>query len=204
MRCTYTDYKDIYLKNKTLIESLDRDLSRRAAAFYNSNILGIPVSELIYNPNFTLIDDVVLNTIVDLDRIKSYHPVNNPTRYKYAAYLGFWWERIRPFLCRADGYKRLRVLSQKLTAPEVPVDEAFPIVLDIYKSVNEIFICDYILKTVQIPSNQTTVCVDSQGKTIDYNDIKDSLEYFLRYRNYNAQNLELFLKGFNVCPMSSP
>jgi len=201
VRCTYTEYKDLFQKNKKIIVDLDRDLSKRAAVFYNSSILGVPVSELIYDPNFTLIDEVVLNTIVDLDRIKKYHPVNNPTRYKYAAYLGFWWERIKPFLSKASDYNQLRLLSQKLTAPGVSAGEAYSIVLDISKSVNEIFISDYILKTIQIPSNQSAVCDSGQGKTIDYDDIKDSLEYFLRYRNYNAQNLELFLKGLNVCPM---
>lgn len=100
-------------------------------------------------------------------------------------------------------YPQLRLLSHKLNAPNVEGEGKFFIVLDIAKSINEIFIGDCILKTIQIPSGQTTICDDGHGKTIDYNDLRDSLEYFLRYRTYNAQNLELFLKGFNVCPISS-
>jgi len=203
VRCTYSDYKSVYTKNKKVVKDLDRDLIRRASGFYNSKILGISVSDLIYEPNLALIDDVVLNTIVDLDRIKMYHPVNRPTRYKYAAYIGFWWERIRPLLCKASDYKALLALSQKLKAPGLSANKAFPVVLDISKSINEIFMCDFILDMIRIPPGQTTVCVGSKNKTIvGYNDIKDSLQYFLRYRNYNAQNLELFLKGLNVCPMS--
>lgn len=200
MRGLYTNYEKIYTNNRTIIKTLDNDLIKSAMRFYASNLMGIKVSDLTHNLNTTLIDEVVLNTIVDLERIKKYHPVDQPTRYKYVAYLCFWWERIKPF---SDDYKDLRLLSEQLNAPNVAPDDAFSIVLEISKSVNEIFICDYILKKIQIPLNQKTICVDIQSKTMSYNDIIDSLEYFLRYRHYSAQSLELFLKGLNMCPMNN-
>jgi hypothetical protein len=203
VRGIYINYENVYSNNRQIIKALDKDLIKMAERFYASNLMGIKVSDLIHNLNPTLIDDVVLNTIVDLERIKKYHPVDKPTSYKYAAYIGFWWERIRPFSCKVDDYQDLRLLSEQLSAPNVEPRDAFPIVLDVSKSINEIFICNYILKKIKISSNQTTTCVDNQGKMTSYNDIVDSLEYFLRYRHYNAQSLELFLKGLNMCPISS-
>jgi hypothetical protein len=189
------------MRYENIIVALGSDLCKKAFEFYNSNLLGISVSDLSHVPNLSLIEDVVLNTIVDLNRIKMYHPVNNPTRYKYAAYIGFWWERIQPFGCKVSDYKQLRALSQNLVAQNIPVSEAYPTVLDISKSINEIFVCDYILKMIQIHTDQPVERVSCYGKTVNYTDIKDSLEYFLRYRSYNAHDLELFLKGFNVCPI---
>ena len=183
MRGLYTNYENIYANNRPLIKTLDKDLIKMAERFHASSLMGIKVSDLIHNLNTTLIDEVVLNTIVDLDRVKKYHPVDKPTCYKYAAYLGFWWERIRPFSCKVDDYQDLRLLSEQLNAPNVESGDAFPIVLEVSRSINEIFICNYILKKIKIPSAQATACVDNQGKIISYNDIVDSLEYFLRYRH---------------------
>ena len=202
MRCTYTEYKDLCSAGyeKTIVE-LSKDLCKKAFAFYESAILGVPVSTLTYAPNLSLIEEAVLNTIVDIHRVKMYHPVNNPTRYKYAAYLGFWWERAKPFLCKEDNYNKLREIARTINIPDMPSNRAYSAVLDISKCVNEIFICDYMLEMIQILSGQATECSIDQNKVISYNNIKDSLEYFLRYRNYTAQSLELFLKGINVCPM---
>jgi hypothetical protein len=171
----------------------------RADDFYNGNILGIKVSDIAYAPNLMLIEDVVLNTIVDIERIKKYHAVDNPTWYKYAAHVGFWWQRVKPFLCKIDDYKALHEMSQKLTPLGIAQEDLFPFILDICKSINEIFICGFLIKMIQRPSRQTT-CDANRDKMVNYEDMKDSLEYFLRYRHYNAQSLELFLKGLNTCP----
>jgi hypothetical protein len=172
----------------------------RANDFHSGDILGIKISEIAHAPNLMLIEDVVLNTIVDIERIKKYHVVGNPTWYKYAAHVGFWWQRVKPFSCKTDNYKTLHEISQKLPPLGIAQEDLFPLVLDICKSINEIFICSFLIKMIQMPPDQAT-CDGGQGKIVNYADIKDSLEYFLRYRHYNAQSLEIFLKGLNTCPV---
>jgi hypothetical protein len=201
MRGRYTEYKDIYKDCEKTVIKLGRDLMVRADGFYNSNVLGVKVSDIVYTPNLMLIEDVVLNTIVDIERIKKYHPIDNPTRYKYAAHIGFWWQRVKPFLCKVDDYKALREMSQKLTPLGIAQEDLFPFILEICKSINEIFMCDFIIEMIKIPPNQTT-CDADRDKMVEYEDMKDSLEYFLRYRHYDARGLELFLKGLNTCPAS--
>jgi len=201
MRGRYTDYKEIYNNWRKAIKGLGGDLTARALDFYDVSILGIKVSDIAYAPNRMQIEDVVLNTIVDIDRIKKYHPVDNPARYKYAAYVGFWWQRSKPFSCKIDDYRIMGALSEKLVLLDNSAENRLSVVWDICKSINEIFICDFILQMIQIPSGQSILCDANRKKMMDYCDLKDSLEYFLRYRRYDAQGLELFLKGLNTCPI---
>jgi len=72
--------------------------------------------------------------------------------------------------------------------------------LDLCKSANELFIIDVMLSLIEIkPMNP--LCAD-KSKTMLLADLKDSLLYFLRYRQYSAQELELFLKGLKTCPFA--
>jgi hypothetical protein len=67
--------------------------------------------------------------------------------------------------------------------------------------VNELFITDVMLSIIKLkPTNP--LCAD-KSKTISFADLKDSLLYFLKYRQYSAQELELFLKGLNTCPFAN-
>jgi hypothetical protein len=189
--------RELTAKDIETVEIIANDLKDKALVFYDDNIRGINVSDIIYPPNEVIIDEVVLNTITDIKRIKDFHPVEKPTFYKYAAYIGFWWLRGKPLLCKAHDYK---YVEDKFTK------EDFEFITDICKSVNEIFITDVMLDIIQMPPlGGSTLCIKSQtndSTLVSYTDIKDSLCYFLRYRQYNAQELELFLKGLNVCPFS--
>ena len=75
------------------------------------------------------------------------------------------------------------------------LDEVF---MDLCKSLNELFITDVMLSLVE----QKTVgeFCSQRNKILSYMDLKDSLHYFLKYRHYTAQELELFLKGLDTCP----
>ena len=191
MRGIYTDYTKLYEKHHRTIESLADSLKDQAHHFYKQTICGHVVSNISHPPNELLIDDVVLNTMSDLDRIMAFHIVEKPTRYKYAAYIGFWWQRAKPFSCKLNDYSALPQLDDNVH------DSLF---LDICKSLNEIFITDIVLSLIRKQRPQANFpCVDRR-KTFASEDIKDSIEYFLRYRQYTAQQLELFLKGLDVCP----
>jgi hypothetical protein len=118
----------------------------------------------------------------------AFHPVETPTRYKFAAYTGFWWQRSKPFSCKLQDY--VSVPKNKLLDP---------LFMDLCKSLNEMFITDVMLSLVRRQSTKG-FCAD-RGKTFKYSDIQDSLLYFLKYRHYTAQELELFLKGLDTCPL---
>jgi hypothetical protein len=188
----YTDYTELYQNNSFIIEKFADTLKNQAKYFYEHHkIGGYSISDIAYPVNEILIDDVVLNTVSDLARIKEYHKVETPTRYKYAAYIGFWWQRSKPFWCKLGNYTDLPELN------DTTLDSLF---LELCKSVNELFITDVILSLIKIKPTRG-FCVDI-NKTVAFVDIKDSLHYFLKYRHYSAQGLELFLKGLNTCPLT--
>jgi len=190
MRCVYANYTDLYKKYKHIIQPLANSLKNQAKYFYNQDICGYAISDIAYPVNEVLIDDIVLNTMSDLDRIMAYHIVEKPTRYKYAAYIGFWWQRAKPFSCKLNDYDAF---------PSIDDELATSLFMDICKSLNELFITGVMLSMIARPSTNGTC--NERGKTFAYMDIQDSVHYFLKYRNYNAQDLELFLKGLDTCPL---
>ena len=193
MRCVYTDYTHLYNAYPHIIVPLANSLKAAARHFYRDvEIAGHAISDLAYPPNEVLIDEVVISTVSDLDRIKKYHPVDRPTRYKYGAYIGFWWQRVKPFACKFRDYSDFPGLHDNLlNSPS----------MELCRSLNELFITDQMLSFIQIPSPAARQCANQSG-TFAYADIKDSLHYFLRYRQYTAQELELFLKGLATCPLA--
>jgi len=188
VRCIYADYKDLLQRYKHVIVPCANRLKSEAKLFYNRVVCGYRISDIANPPNEILIDDVVMNTMSDLDRIMAYHPVDAPTRYKFAAYTGFWWQRVKPFSCKKHDYAT--VSENKLNDP---------LFLDLCKSLNETFITDVMLSLIRRRATGN-FCAD-QSKTFTYADIQDSLHYFLHYRHYTAQELELFLKGLDTCPL---
>jgi len=188
MRCVYTDYVELYKRQGHVIVAFANLLKGEAMSFYRRTLWGRAISDIAYPPNEIIIDDVVLNTVSDLCRVMDYHPVEKPTRYKFAAYTGFWLQRGKPFSCKLHDYTPFRE------------DELLdPLLINLCKSINELFIVDVMLSQVRIQPTGGR-CTD-WSKTFRYEDIKDSLHYFLKYRHYTAQELELFLKGLATCPL---
>jgi hypothetical protein len=188
MRCVYSDYADLRRQYGHIIKPLANSLKSQADDFYYQTIGGYAISAIVNLPNEILIDDVVLNAMSDLDRVMAYHPVDTPTLYKYAAYIGFWWQRSKPISCKLHEYT---------TIPAKKLQD--PLFIDLCLSVNELFITEVMLSFIQKPLTGSP-CIE-QGNTFSYADMQDSLQYFLRYRHYTAQELELFLKGLNTCPL---
>jgi hypothetical protein len=190
MRVEYASYGGLYRKHKHIIVPLANSLKSQAEVFFNSTVSGHAISDIAHPPNEILIDEVVLNTVSDLVRIKGFHSVTDPNRYKYAAYIGFWWQRGKPFSCKIYNYSvpsRIGNNSSKYRF------------IDLGKSLNEIFITGFMLSMIQMQDTKV-VCAELDN-TFPHTDLKDSLCYFLKYRHYSAQALELFLKGFATCPV---
>jgi hypothetical protein len=188
MRCIYADYVGLHKKYKHVIEPFANRLKSEAKLFYHRTVCGYRISDIAHLPNEILIDEIVLNTMSDLDRIMAYHPVEAPTRYKFAAYTGFWWQRGKPLSCKLHDYDAM---------PESKSLD--PLFIDLCRSLNEMFITDVMLSLTRRRSTKG-FCAD-RSKTFQYADIQDSLLYFLKYRHYTAQELELFLKGLDTCPL---
>ena len=190
MRGVYTDYTGLYNKYGHIIEPLANSLKSQAKNFYGQKVRDYAISDIAYPPNELLIDDIVLNTMSALHRVMKFHVIEKPTRYKYAAYVGFWWQRGKPFLCKIPHYEAFPKIDDHIR------DSLFT---HLCTSLNEIFITEFMLTMIE--RQQTSgVCVD-HGKTFAYMDLEDSLLYFLKYRHYTQQELELFLKGLDTCPL---
>ena len=189
MRCVYADYTNLRESTQCAAAPFANLLKSAADIFCRQQVIcGYSVSSIAFPPNEILIDDVVLNVLSDLDRIMAYHPVETPTKYKFAAYVGFWWQRVKPISCKLHDYTS--VPDDRLRDPRF---------MELCKSLNEIFITDVMLSLTR--RHATAGYCNDRQKLFTYSDLKDSLHYFLRYRHYTAQGLELFLKGFDTCPL---
>ncbi|MCL2163286.1 MAG: hypothetical protein FWH55_02600 [Oscillospiraceae bacterium] len=192
MRTVYGNYIELYDKYGEEIYNWCIILKEQAFAFYNKNIDGVSISDIAYEPNEILIEEVVLNTIDDLNRIKNYHDVSKPSMQKYAAYIGFWWQRVKPLSPKVQNLKD----SMLYKGNEL---DRFKITL--CESLNETFITDLLFSYININHEHSEVYCSEWEKKDKYQDLKGSLRYFLKYRHYSAQDLELFLKGADVCPL---
>ena len=185
MRCVYVDgYKMLFEKHGNVVAWLADTLTRQSDHFYGQTVCGHAISDIAYPPNPIIIEDIVLNTMSDIERLVEYHQVVKPNRYKYAAYTGFWWMRGKPFLCKLDRNSSADKLAD-------------PLFRDLCTSLNEVFITDFMLSMLQnqrLPEGKE----NTDDGYISYMAIKDSLQYFLKYRHYSAQALELFLKGIDA------
>lgn len=190
MRGVYADYTDLSARYKKVIPEFANSLKKQASDFYSKKICGYLVSTIAHPANELLIDDVVVNTISDLDRIARYHKVEKTTRYKYAAYMGFWWQRAKPFSCKLN-YNEFPKFADNVSKTRF---------LELCRSINEIFLTDAMLSFTRRARSGQVRCI-GHGELFQYIDILDSLQYFLKYRQYTAQELELFLKGLDTCPL---
>jgi hypothetical protein len=179
-------------KLKDVVEKLANSMKAQARVFYNSEIGSHKVSDLICPPNELLINEVVINAVVDIERVRAFHTVEHPTRYKYAAYVCYWWLKAKPMY------------------PAVHTEEEFGIAAeDVFKtvqyslltSVNEIFLCNFIMAMIcKMDANGGDICTNYALVGDSFSDLMGSLVYFLQYRVFTAQQLEMVLKALNVCP----
>jgi len=195
VRRKFDNYKQFFEKKPELLlktEKLANSLKEQAYDFYNQTINGCVLSEMIAPPNELLINEIVINAIVDIDRVCAFHPVKNPTRYKYAAYISYWWLKMRPLYPVIQNEKDAGIVAEEVinTMPYA-----------IMTSVNEIFVCDFIMAVVgRTEACKPCECYESICDNID--DFRGSLVYNLQYRLSTAQQLEMCFKALNICPMA--
>ncbi len=188
----YKKYFNDSPQNVERLRKLTDSLKEQSYIFYNNNIGDYKISDLISPPNEMLIHEVVINAMIDILRIADFHPVQNPTRYKYAAYVSYWWLRMKPLYPLVHTEKDAGLTAEE-TIKTVPYT--------IMTSVNEIFVTDFIRATVG-RQKEYKPCIHYKKITDNVNDFLGSFIYFLQYRDFTAKQLELVLKAVNICPIA--
>ena len=195
MRRRLDDYTEMFPRNSEnarILKILTNSLKEQAYIFYNQAIGDYKFSDMLMPPNELLIHEVTLNAMVDLIRVKKFHLVDRPTRYKYAAYVSYWWLRLRPFSYKVHTEEEAGRIAEEIVQT-VPYA--------VMTSANEIFLCDYMLSMIG-RFIENVPCSGYDKVSDSYEDLRGSLLYFMQYRLYTEKHLELFLKALNVCPMA--
>lgn len=142
--------------------------------------------------NLEISDKVVVNTYIlmhaimdyftDISRLKSFHKIDYTNSYKTTAYEISWLLRRKPL--------------------QVMVDEQEDLVY-----INEKFVLSYTMSflTRNQPEDFYDILDKNRQKGLD--GFMESLYYYFKYRNCNAQSLEMallsFEAGMNICPQIS-
>ena len=177
-----------------------------ADEFYNTSIdvggLDVKISQISNKPNHILIDNAIINAVSDIKRIRDYHQIGKAENLKFAAYVGFWLAKAKPYALKIDDYN-VSPLTEKGVLQKGVKNLCF--------SINEVFITEFVLTVIfanQIPQavvSISDICLDACNShnysLTSKDDVKDLLHYHLCYRLRCAQELELFLKGLLACPI---
>ena len=172
--------------------------------YYASHNVGdarILTSHISHLPNNLLLHQAVINALSDIKRIKEYHSVGNVELIKFAAYIGYWLARAKPFALKLENYA-------------APIQKNGVMQCGVFNfciSLNEAFVADFIFAAVfckdveadVLSANNTCLHMRREHgvKFLPSETILSSLHYYLCYRLRGAQELELFLKGLLACPI---
>ena len=110
----------------------------------------------------------VMDYYSDIMRLESFHPVEKVNKYKIVAYEVYWWLRRKP----------IQLLSEA-TSDAVFINEKFAVSLIV-----ALFHLDRGMQDEEAKN-----CITA---------LEDSLFYYFKYRNYNAQDIEMILLAFKA------
>lgn len=116
-----------------------------------------------------LVTHVVMDYFTDIKRLKDFHPIEHTNEYKILAYEIFWWLRRKPIQ-----------ITKKCGEDSIFANEKFAISL----------VIDFFSDEVENISTQIgRDSVDS---------FYDTLYYYLKYRHYDAQSIEMILLAYKA------
>ena len=209
------DYLDAFADD-TYEESLCKWLKivfEDAKLFYEAQLstgIGsapVNVRDICYPPNRLLCDRAVINALTDIKRAREYHPIKNTELTKFAAYIGYWLTRSKPFMLKLDEYEIEPIGAKNNKGQRGGLNACF--------SVNEQFVASFMISTV-LAQNIGNVAgvVDVYEACSNYHkenrlrscatdSMNDSLCYYLEFRSRGAQELELFLNGLLTCSVET-
>lgn len=118
-----------------------------------------------------MIEHVVIDYFVDIDRLKEFQEIEYVNEIKIYAYLSYWLLRHKPLqVVGCDGQD----------------DLVF---------VNEECVADFLLSFL-FSQPENIPFIEEQGEKID--EFVKTLVYYFSYREYSAQSIELMLLAFNA------
>ncbi len=125
--------------------------------------------------NDRILYHLLLDYYSDIQRLKSFHGIEYPKTDKNIAYLSYWILRRKP----------------------IQIDNSVEKDKDIF--INERFVCYMITYEclLQKQKNSGSIKLDAQS-AMEYDKYVDLLLYFLKYREYSAQMIELLIETFKI------
>lgn len=125
--------------------------------------------------NNRILYHVLLDYYSDIQRLKEFHEIEHTKTDKNIAYLAYWILRRKP----------------------IQIDNFVSEDKDIY--INERFVCYMIIyECLQQKQKKTESLKLDEVSAEKYDKYIDLLLYFLKYREYNAQMIELLIETFKV------
>lgn len=141
--------------------------------------------------NDILLGYAIIDYFTDVKRLKEFHNIENTNSAKIYAYMAYWLLREKPIQIK-DNISYFN-LNENLTASEA----------NRYLYLNEKFVATYIISNILSDLNVNLNYVKNADKLQDsIGEFMSLLIYNFKYRNFNAQNIELmitsFKSGFNL------
>lgn len=167
----YTSYADLiaYFGEEKIKERFHTIYLEIESYFKNLDI------EVDYKIDDIILTHAILDYFSDIRRLKEFHNIKNVNPIKIISYESYWLLRRKPIQI----YNKDNVDDDKL---------AF---------INEKFVFTRIAQYLINNNGRDIDLVNSEKSKVFFNYL-DSFYYFLKYRNYDAQMLEIMIMGFKA------
>lgn len=167
--------ESIYSNYDELLEEFSEDVIRNRYAFLykeaNEFLKSMELSESV-RVNEVLLMHTVLDYFSDVSRLKKFHHIHHINEVKVVAYESFWLLRRKPLQVMKEGEED-----------------------DFLSFVNEKFVFSRIAAFLVEDSMEQVLKKADKKAFLNY---LDTLYYFLKYRQYDPQMLELMILGFKA------
>lgn len=165
----YEDYSDIVSKiGLKKIEQRYMDLYQAYIEFVNVEEIGDKVKI-----NKLMLMNAVMDYFTDISRLKDFHKIDKTNFYKNIAYEICWLLRRKPIQVMEDEEPKLVYINEK-------------------------FILSYTINFLTRGENNTKYDKLPENRKKAFDGFIESFYYYLKFRNCNAQSLELALLSFEA------
>lgn len=179
-------FKQEYIVNlKKEVLRVAKEVSNNLVAKGFGDFIKIRVNDLLLN-------QVIIDTVEDLKRLKEFHPVKCANAIKEAAYLGYWWIKRKPIFVEGD-------------IANLTVDGFSELELKKFKAkflfINEAVVAYYLLPMVFDETKIKCYHCNTDKVNDEWKKAKANLIYFLAYRAESPKSIEGILTGMTLHPI---
>lgn len=165
----YASYEDVIRKiGEDKIQQRFLDLNQSYADFIDNE----KISDKVVINSFVLIH-AIMDYFTDILRLKEFHQIDYTNSYKTLAYEISWLLRRKPIQILKDEHEELVYINEK-------------------------FVLSYTMNFITTSKESSRYYDLSQVRRQCFNGYIESFYYYLKYRNCNAQALELALLSFEA------